>query len=93
MTPWEFYTLAVDIAGLVPWTVVTGKDRKGNEITVPYTEFVSQLGMDGWELVAAVPADQASHGTVVTILLFFKRPLPAECYGRGSQVQSGTDIK
>jgi hypothetical protein len=61
MTSWEYKILKTDKSF---WS---GKDRTDPE------KLLSDLGRNGWELVAVIPLSQMGGGTTTGLEFFFKR--------------------
>ncbi|MEO0077604.1 MAG: DUF4177 domain-containing protein [candidate division WOR-3 bacterium] len=79
MTKYEYKFLQIDInlspiLKLARWGVQVPGERKARDTMEGVEAYVTDLGREGWELVAVVCGNERT-GIITRAVLFFKRPL------------------
>ena len=79
MTRWEYKFVQIDvnlspILRLARWGVTVPGEKKARDTMEGVEKYVSELGAEGWELVATINGSEQT-GIITRAILFLKRPV------------------
>jgi hypothetical protein len=79
MPKWEYRFLQIDvnlspILRLARWGVQVPGEKKARDTMDGVERFATELGAEGWELVAVINGCEQT-GIITRAILFFKRPV------------------
>jgi len=79
MTRWEYKFLQIDvnlspILRLARWGVQVPGEKKARETMDGVAQYATELGREGWDLVAVINGSEQT-GIITRAILFFKREL------------------
>ena len=79
MTKWEYKFVQIDvnlspILKLARWGVLVPGEKKPRDTMEGVEKYITELGAEGWELVATINGSE--HTVIITrAILFMKRPV------------------
>ena len=79
MTRWEYKFVQIDvnlspILRLARWGVQVPGEKKARDTMEGVEKYITELGADGWELVATINGSEHT-GIITRAILFLKRPV------------------
>ncbi|MCX6841402.1 MAG: DUF4177 domain-containing protein [candidate division WOR-3 bacterium] len=88
MTRWEYKFVQIDInlspiLRLARWGVQVAGEKKARETMENVERYITELGAEGWELVAVVSGSEHT-GIITRAILFLKRPIEDASAARSS---------
>ncbi len=88
MTRWEYKFVQIDInlspiLRLARWGVQVAGEKKARETMENVEKYITELGAEGWELVAVVNGSEHT-GIITRAILFLKRSIEDTSAARSS---------
>lgn len=79
MTKWEYKFVQIDvnlspILKLARWGVLVPGEKKPRDTMEGVEKYITELGAEGWELVAVINGSEHT-GIITRAILFMKRPV------------------
>ncbi len=79
MTKWEYKFVQIDvnlspILKLARWGVLVPGEKKPRDTMEGVEKYITELGAEGWELVATINGSEHT-GIITRAILFMKRPV------------------